>query len=100
MPWKITCYPPIPGPHSLGPSMVLFGPDGTLTTDDEATATKALEFPDVFTVEDLSLVAAAQEEAPRLPDDVQPEAPDMPPDAPDTPPEVSARKRSHHRTED
>ena len=46
------------------PPLVLFGPDGTVTTEEEDAALKAQEFPDFFRVEDLSLVEAkvAEEE--------------------------------------
>lgn len=54
MPWTITRYPPTPGPHSLGDSVVTFDAEGVAHTDDEATAQKAMEFPETFTVEDLS----------------------------------------------
>jgi hypothetical protein len=49
MAWKISLQrPSLSGPHSLGPSLVLFGPDGTVTTEEEDAALKAQEFPDFF----------------------------------------------------
>jgi hypothetical protein len=54
--WRITHQPPLPGPHSLGSSLVVFGPDGTLITEEEDTAMKAKAFPGFFLVEGLSTV--------------------------------------------
>jgi hypothetical protein len=93
MSWKITLqHTPLPGPHSLGSSLVVFGPDGTLTTEEEDVALKAMEFPAFFQVEDLSLVASARAEAHEpAHDEASPETEDEPE------PEASARKRSHQR---
>lgn len=63
MAWRITRYPPTPGPHSLGPDLVTFDAQGVLVTDDEATVDKAREFPSVFTVEDLALAEHEAEAA-------------------------------------
>jgi hypothetical protein len=93
MSWKITLqHTPLPGPHSLGSSLVLFGPDGTLTTDEEDVALKAQEFPGFFQVEELSRAASASAEAHEPAHD---EAALETEDEPE--PEASARKRSHQR---